>query len=214
VTPSVLDHLGTEADTTTELGEVPESDRQDKPETAEEGDGPAVEAEKRRTRRRARDRLRSYVLPDLLESDPCEKDGPDGDEADREVELAGINRVLEYERSHGREPQEMEPLHEGYDIESYGGKGEVERYIEVKSLRGAWDSYGAGLTSAQFRTCQRLGDAYWLYVVEYALDDGAAHIFRICNPAAQADQFLFDDGWKPLTEEGETPVRQAEPGDA
>jgi hypothetical protein len=215
VTPSVLDNLGTDLETTTGPEEAPESERKEVPEGEQEVDGPAVDLEpgKRLTRSRARDRLPSYVLPDRPESDHRQEDGPDKDQADREVELAGVRRVLEYERSQGRQPEEMEHLHEGYDIESFGDEGQVQRYIEVKSLRGAWDSYGAGLTAAQFRACQRLGDAFWLYVVEHALDDRDAHIFRIRNPAAKADQFLFDDGWKPLTENSEPTAPQAEFGD-
>jgi hypothetical protein len=216
VPPSVLEHLGTDsAATTTVLGEVPAPERQKAPEVAEEGEGPAVDVEPatRPTRSRARGRLRSYVLPDGLESAHSQEDRSGMDAPDREVELAGVGRVLDYERSQGREPQEMEHLHEGYDIESFGEDGDIQRFIEVKSLRGAWDSYGAGLTAAQFRACQRLGDSYWLYVVEHALGDEEAHIFRIRNPAANADQFLFDDGWKRLTEDAETTAPQAESGD-
>jgi hypothetical protein len=63
----------------------------------------------------------------------------------------------------------MSHEHEGYDIESEYGHGEIARYIEVKA-----NGRSVGLTRRRHvqpavLTALRSGDEYWLYVVEYAL---------------------------------------------
>ena len=65
-----------------------------------------------------------------------------------EVEQAGVNYVLDYERRHGRDPRDMneaEHNHAGYDIQSCSGneagpgaRPTLSRVIEVKSLKSAW----------------------------------------------------------------------------
>jgi hypothetical protein len=58
----------------------------------------------------------------------------------------------------------MPPLHPGYDVESDNASGQIERYIEVKSLSGDWEGPHAGMTDTQFKKNEELGDGYWLYV--------------------------------------------------
>ena len=53
--------------------------------------------------------------------------------------------------------------------------------------------------------CQR--DQFWLYVVEYATDDGRARVIAIRNPIEHADFFVFDREWERLSEDGS--LRQA-----
>lgn len=86
----------------------------------------------------------------------------------------------------------------GYDVESRDGSGEIVRYIEVKSLSGAWGEKGISLTRTQFEKARELGERYWLYVVEWADQDEKFRIYRIQNPANQVNQFLYDNGWKEL----------------
>jgi hypothetical protein len=87
----------------------------------------------------------------------------------------------------------------GYDVESLEEDGGVERYIEVKSMSGVWDSYGAALSRAQFRKAQELGERYWLYIVERA-EHTNHKIRRIQDPARKVDQFFYDDGWVSIAE--------------
>lgn len=141
--------------------------------------------------------LRSYVMPDRNEdSSPLDDDG----HVHRsETDQAGVTRVMQFERQQGRIPKEMPPRHPGYDIESEH-LGEIERFIEVKSLSGNWQGPDAGLTKTQFEKATELGDRYWLYIVEQALQDDCL-IHRVCDPAGKANQFLFDPGWKQVAED-------------
>jgi uncharacterized protein DUF3883 len=144
-----------------------------------------------------RGRLRSYVVAE----DPRQPKEPrETDSEERSaIDFAGIQRVMEFERTEGRHPTEMPHHNPGYDIESRSEQGELERYIEVKSLSGNWDSHGAGVTPAQFKRAQKEEGLFWLYIVERAERDDFS-IFAIQNPAGKVDQFLFDDGWKAVAD--------------
>jgi hypothetical protein len=104
---------------------------------------------------------------------------------------------MEYERSQGRDPIDMETIqvnHPGYDITSVD-ESKKPRYIEVKSFTGIWDSQNpAQLTKREFETAREKGDSFWLYVVENAETENF-QIHCICNPAQQVDAYLFDHGW-------------------
>jgi hypothetical protein len=142
-------------------------------------------------------RLRTYVSPDKQEG---EQDGSTEEgEVDRRVEQAGIKKACEHESEAGRTPKVMEPNHPGYDIESRGLSGEIERYIEVKATAGKWSGQGVGVSGTQFKRALELRDRYWLYVVEYA-GTGTERLYRINNPAARVEQYLYDDGWRDYTE--------------
>jgi hypothetical protein len=150
----------------------------------------------RRTGRQTR--LRSYVI----ESDEDEGDrGTVGDEAPdlSPVDMAGVVRVLEYERKCGREPQEMAHRNEGFDVESFDKRGDLVRRIEIKSTGGQWSIAGVMLSRRQHEQAVDDRDLFWLYVVENALDDGYK-IYRIQNPANKIDYFGFDGGWKDVAE--------------
>jgi len=150
-----------------------------------------------------RGRLRSYVCRDGDKDNGAEPD--ETAEGRDEVDDAGVRRVEDYERAHGRTPKVMPPRHPGYDIESTDAEGNIERYIEVKSLAGAWDSLGAGLTRPQFDKARDLGEKAWLYVVEKALSDEEFRIYTIRDPALKVDQFMYDDGWKDAAEDSWSP---------
>ena len=149
---------------------------------------------------RKRSRLRTYVAPD---------DGEAGEGLDDEkhshisaLEKAGVARVLDFERKARRTPVEMPQKHPGYDIESRNDVGEIERFIEVKSVAGDWDLLGAGLSRKQFECATELKTKYWLYVVERA-EQSDYRIYRIQDPARKVGQFFYDDGWVGLAEPDE-----------
>lgn len=150
--------------------------------------------------------LRSYVS----HTDPNEDRESDPVQAERreKVNRSGMDKVLAYEVSQQRHPREMPPLHPGYDVESDNDQGHVERYIEVKSLSGDWEGLHAGMTDTQFEKNQEIGNRFWLYVVERA-DQPDYRIWRIQNPAGQVTNFMYDDGWKGMAEEDETPAEVA-----
>jgi len=125
-----------------------------------------------------------------------------GDEAPElsAVDAAGVTRVLDYELSCGRVPEEQAHNNPGFDVLSKNAQGEVLRRIEVKSIGGAWTGFGVWMSATQLEDNRESGDDYWLYVVEHAEDDDAAVLHRIQNPAAHATKFGFDAGWQALRE--------------
>jgi hypothetical protein len=182
--------------------------KQEKPEVAQDSDktegaiqftsGPTTGDIRKPTSSGSSGKLRTYVVPEGASSD----EQPDTAAVRRrsDVDRAGVDRVLAYERLQGREPTEKDHFNEGYDIESLAEDGSV-RYIEVKSLSGAWsERNAAGLTHPQFNLAKIEKTNYWLYVVEFAQDHEKFRISRIQNPATRVTQFLFDDGWRALRE--------------
>jgi hypothetical protein len=97
--------------------------------------------------------------------------------SDEEIERIGMEFVIVYERTHGRDPEDVHLENLGYDIRSKDDKG-VYRYIEVKSRarEGA-----VALTPNEWLMAQRLKDEYWLYVVINA--STAPKLYVIQNPA-------------------------------
>lgn len=125
-----------------------------------------------------------------------------GDEAvDRSpVDGAGVRRVIEYERSCGRYPEEQAHNNPGFDVLSKDADGVVLRRIEIKSVGGAWTGFGVWMSATQLEENRNHPDDFWLYVVEHADDDDAAVIYRIHNPVGEATKFGFDAGWQALRE--------------
>lgn len=150
------------------------------------------------TRTGRQNRLRTYVV----ETDEDEGDrGTVGDEAPdlSPIDIAGVARVLEYERKCGRNPREMAHSNAGFDVESYDRRGELVRRIEIKSTGGEWSVAGVMLSRRQHGQAVEDGDLFWLYVVENAQNDNFK-IYRIQNPAGRIDYFGFDGGWKDVAE--------------
>jgi len=110
---------------------------------------------------------------------PARRDADE--EAKREVELAGMRAVMEYERRHGRKPEDVSKYNLGYDIESYDPMTGETRYIEVKSFRTSGDPE---LTEHEYEVAKILSSKYWLYIVENALDN--PHIIPIRDPVHTA----------------------------
>lgn len=95
---------------------------------------------------------------------------------DVEVERAGMEAVMDYERDHGRTPVDVSRDNLGYDVRSEG-PGEV-RYIEVKARARPGPVI---LTQNEWLMAHRLGQEYWLYVV--TLEPAGPKLWTIPNPA-------------------------------
>ncbi len=98
---------------------------------------------------------------------------------DPAVEAVGMRVALEYERAQGRRPQDVSTQNLGYDIRSEAPDGAV-RYIEVKARA---QTGPVVLTPNEWLMAQRLGEEYWLYVVEHAATEPV--LYPIQNPAAK-----------------------------
>lgn len=132
----------------------------------------------------------------------------DEDEDGRNLEIGdmAVGWVLQYEYSQGRKAMSMAHANPGYDVESRKRRT-VERYIEVKGIDGEWGRNGVSLSDIQFFRAREsedfergivppMGDKFWLYVVEHARDPQKVRIHMIRNPAAKANEFRIDCGWR------------------
>jgi hypothetical protein len=124
------------------------------------------------------------------------------------IDRKGIKHVLEYEKWSGRYPKEMSHHNKGFDIESRDANGKIARYIEVKSMSGAWDGFGIGMSAPQFQMAQDKKEMYWLYVVE-EVDKSEAKLHAIQDPASKVVQFRFDDGWRLIADTTTPPARSS-----
>ncbi len=105
---------------------------------------------------------------------PAEQEGM---YSDREIEAIGMREAMEYERQQGREPVDVSDQNCGYDIRSEAPDGSV-RYIEVKARARTGPVV---LTPNEWMMARRLGDEYWLYIVENARTEPTLHAVQ--NPA-------------------------------
>lgn len=96
---------------------------------------------------------------------------------DDEIEAIGMRIAMEYEKSQGRNPEDVSAQNIGFDIRSGDSSGNI-RYIEVKA-RAATGS--VELTPNEWFKAQRFGDAYYLYVVLNAAEK--PELIIIQNPA-------------------------------
>ncbi len=103
---------------------------------------------------------------------------PDGMASDESIEQVGMELAMRYEREQGREPEDVSAQALGYDIRSVDAAGNC-RYIEVKARA---KSGAIALTPNEWLLANRLGDEYWLYIVEQAAT--APVLYTLQNPAA------------------------------
>lgn len=94
---------------------------------------------------------------------------------------------------------EMPHNNPGYDVLARTVAGE-EEFIEVKGQGGAWTQEGVALTPTELLTAQRMGERYWLCVVEFAEDEKRRQLSLVKNPFGLAQQFRYDVGWKAAAE--------------
>ncbi len=97
--------------------------------------------------------------------------------SDPEVEAVGMEVAMRYEQEQGRTPEDVSQQNLGYDLRSTAPDGSV-RYIEVKARARTG---AVALTPNEWLMAQRLGDDYWLYVVEHAATEPG--LYRVQNPA-------------------------------
>ena len=95
-----------------------------------------------------------------------------------EVERVGMEVAMAHERREGRRAEDVSARNLGYDLRSEGADGDI-RYIEVKARAGTGP---IALTPNEWLMAQRLGDEYWLYIVENAAGTPSLHCIR--NPAS------------------------------
>ena len=122
-----------------------------------------------------------------------ENDGID-QETRMKIEQEAIDLIIRQEPTLNRTP-EGNP---GFDLYETDSNGELLRWIEVKAMTGTLENRPVGLSHTQFDYAREKGDAYWLYVVEFATDSVHAQVLRIQNPAAKARTFTFDHGWREI----------------
>jgi superfamily II DNA or RNA helicase len=94
-----------------------------------------------------------------------------------EIEKIGMEVALEYEKTQGRNPQDVHLENLGYDIRSVDAQGNF-RYIEVKSRA---KEGSIALTPNEWLMAQRLKEEYWLYIVVNA--SSTPKLYVIQNPA-------------------------------
>jgi SNF2 family DNA or RNA helicase len=109
-----------------------------------------------------------YIKPSSSESDDMV--------SSEEIEKIGMKIAMEYEKSQGREPEDVSKENLGYDIRSKG-KNEI-RYIEVKTRK---DEGPVALTLNEKNYAERFKEQYWLYVVYNAASN--PELLIINNPA-------------------------------
>jgi helicase domain-containing protein len=80
---------------------------------------------------------------------------------DDDVERIAMNLAMEYERAHGRQPEDVSSENVGYDIRSLASDG-TKRYIEVKGRSG---TDGVMLSENERNRLGQLGRRAWLYIV-------------------------------------------------
>jgi hypothetical protein len=87
---------------------------------------------------------------------------------DEEIEKIAVRVAMEHERSLGWVVESVETESRGYDLLSRKphptepGVFVAARFLEVKGRAGVGE---VGLSANEYRTAQRLGDDFWLYVV-------------------------------------------------
>ncbi|MDR3155291.1 MAG: DUF3883 domain-containing protein [Deltaproteobacteria bacterium] len=111
----------------------------------------------------------SLVIPAGLLDTLIPERATDECRADRKIELAAMNAVMELERSWGHEPLDVSSANAGYDIESSVPLGKREdgtalRFIEVKGRKAG--STSVKLTAHEILTAMNSRDNYILAIVE------------------------------------------------
>ena len=88
----------------------------------------------------------------------------------------------------------------GFDLFADDASGVPGKWVEVKAMTGTMQDRPVGVSRTQFECAREHGDAYWLYVVEFAGSPDQARIVRIQDPAGRARTFTFDQGWLSIAE--------------
>ncbi len=124
------------------------------------------------------------------------------DEEDSDPDGLAHSKRMDLERSAIKFILDVEPdwrptevNNRGFDLYRGATIETATHWCEVKAMTGTLDDRDVGVSSAQFKCAQDLGDAYWLYVVERAGTD-TPNLVRIQDPVGKAKTFTFDRGWR------------------
>ncbi len=158
------------------------------------GHGHSTRPPFRRGAESSRHRAVTYAQSNVSGAEAAE--GHIDPQAAAELKQAALKRVLAREQAEHRQPQLLRDDASGCNFESVDGTD--TRHIEVKALNGPWTENGVWLSPGQFERARKLGDSFWLYVVEYALDETNHVVHPIHNPAGLITQFRLDPGWRGL----------------
>lgn len=137
----------------------------------------------------------SYVGTHPGDDDP-DPDGLD-QQARMQIEESAIDLIIALEPALLRTPSG----NPGFDLFEMDTTSKIVRWIEVKAMTGSLNDRPAGLSNVQFEFAHEKGEAYWLYIVEYATDSSHANILKIQNPVGHARTFTFDKGWAQIATE-------------
>jgi len=106
-------------------------------------------------------------------------------------EGTNIERIIEFERSEGRDAQNVSRENRGYDIESMDKQTDETRNIEVKS------STYVMLTPNEYKVAQDLDTSYYLYVVDSNDDVDTLYIVRNPRSTCRIDEIeTMETRWK------------------
>lgn len=130
----------------------------------------------------------SYVAAHPHEEDP----DPDG--LDQPARMALESKAIELILSIEPEWRRTSTNNPGFDLYQGAEQQRATKWCEVKAMTGRLTDRPVGLSRTQFENARANGEAYWLYVVEYAGTE-TARLVRIQNPADKAKTFTFDHGW-------------------
>lgn len=144
-------------------------------------------------------RLLSYVDGLHDQNRPTTEAGQDQATARDEVSKAAVAYAMVTLSKRWASLTEMPHNNPGYDVRALTAAGE-EEFIEVKGQGGAWTQEGVALTPTELLTAQKMGDRYWLCVVEFAEDEKRRQLSLVKNPFGLAQQFRYDVGWKAAAE--------------
>ncbi len=145
-----------------------------------------IEALKKQNERKKEDLGKKYrTSAEAVLIGAAQVTADDGADIRIRIDEAGMKAVLEHERSRAPDDESLNQIEDcskkncGYDVASF------DRKIEVKSHKSTGSIM---LTDHEWKTAERLGDDYWLYVVEDVFD--APRITPIPNPAEKFRGFI------------------------
>lgn len=144
-------------------------------------------------------RLISYV-----NNEPNEeyKEKLDICDCDPDIQKKAINFVCDYELQHNREVAVTSDIRREQFIISYNKHTEEdERYIKVFGFLGEWNNYDVPvLTATEMKFAKEKASQFWIYVLEFVLDEKSMHLYCIQDPFDKITKYAFDHGWRSTAE--------------
>jgi hypothetical protein len=183
--------------TGTELQEAPSDDQAHQPSAPS-----AIEKSlpKKPKNNQPQKRFKSFVYAEREKQENEERQAS----TTQQTDLCGMKLAMEYELSQGRIPDDSPSRDKGcgYDIESRSADGAEVRLIELKTTLSFWQTRGVTMTPNEFQKAMRLGDKYWLYVIENLNKNLGMQprLYRIQNLEDNIQSIVFDGGWKDVAE--------------